>query len=153
MSQKRVGILRSGTGEHYASSIKKGGDIILHISENLGDKYKVVDIFVDKDHIWHLGGLPINPSDLMHRVDLVWNTTHPSFSNILDSLSIPNIGSNSFLGILANSREMLREHMKRIDVSIPRSIVLPVYQKDFDACPPSLRSGEGGRGARGRYSN
>jgi len=69
-AKRRVGILRGGTGEHYASSLKKGGDIILYISENLSNKYKVVDILIDKDHIWHLGGLPISPSDLAHRACL-----------------------------------------------------------------------------------
>src|SRR3990167_7459522 len=50
-AKRRVGILRGGTGEHYASSLKKGGDIILYISENLSNKYKVVDILIDKVHI------------------------------------------------------------------------------------------------------
>jgi len=128
-TKKRVGILRGGTGEHYTSSLKKGGDIISHISENLSHKYKVIDILIDKDHIWHLGGLPIIPSDLAHRVDVVWNVSHPSFSNIIESLAIPNVGSGSFLG---TSKDLLRKHMKGIGVDMSRSIILPVYQKDFD---------------------
>src|SRR3989338_4394779 len=122
-AKRRVGILRGGTGEHYASSLKKGGDIILYISENLSNKYKVVDILIDKDHIWHLGGLPISPSDLAHRVDIVWNTTHPSFSNILDSLSIPNIGISSFFHILENNKDTLRKHIKDLEISLPRQVV------------------------------
>ncbi|MFA6076483.1 MAG: hypothetical protein WC735_00190 [Candidatus Paceibacterota bacterium] len=131
-AKKRVGILRGGVGAHYTTSLKRGGDIISHIFENLGDKYKVVDILIDKDHIWHLGGLPISPSDLAHRVDVVWNTTLPSYSNILESLSIPNIGVSAFSHTLENSKEMLREHMKKKGISMPRSVVLPLYQKDFD---------------------
>ena len=49
-TKKRIGILRGGTGKYYASSLKKGGEIIFHISENLADKYKVFDILVDKDY-------------------------------------------------------------------------------------------------------
>lgn len=126
---KRVGILRGGTGEHYKSSLKRGGDIILHISENLSDKYKPIDILIDKDYVWHVNGVPVNLADLAHKVDLVWNTSHPSFSNIVESLSIPHIRSSPFWG---NSRELLKEHVKSIGVDMPRSIVLPVYQKDFD---------------------
>jgi len=125
MSQKRVGILRGGTGEHYKSSLKKGGEIISHISENLSDKYKVIDILIDKKGVWHINGLPIMPADLMHKVDLVWNTSHPSLSVILDNFSIPNIGLNSFSHALENSKEMLREHMKKIEVNMPRYILLP----------------------------
>lgn len=114
-NKKRIGILRGGAGKHYASSLKKGGEIILYISEKLGDKYKVVDILVDKDYIWHINGLPINTSDLINKVDIVWNTTHPSFSNILDSLSIPNIGNKDFS----------YKQIKQFGVQIPRSVVSP----------------------------
>ena len=33
---------------------------------------------------------------------------------------------------LENSKEMLKEHMERIGVDMPKHIVLPVYQQDFD---------------------
>src|ERR1035437_3455722 len=114
--KKRVGVLRGGAGEHYNSSLKKGGDIILYIFENLADKYKPVDILVDQDYIWHVNGVPVNPGDLVHKVDIVWNTSHPSFSNILESLAIPNIGISSFSHVLETSKEMLREHMQKIGV-------------------------------------
>lgn len=129
---KRVGILRGGAGEHYHSSLKRGGEIISHLFENLSHKYKVIDILADRNHIWHLGGLPISPSDLAHQVDVVWNTSHPSFSNILNSLSISNIGANSFTHVLKNNKKMLREHVKDIGLQMPKSIFLPLYQKDFD---------------------
>jgi hypothetical protein len=132
MSQKRIGILRGGNGKYYASSLKHGGEIISHITENLGDKYKTFDILIDKDYIWHINGAPINPGDLMQRVDMVWNTSHSSFSNILDSLSIPNIGISSFCSGLENNRDMLREHIKSlpagghgIGLSMPRYIISP----------------------------
>ncbi|MFA6257560.1 MAG: hypothetical protein WC671_00935 [Candidatus Paceibacterota bacterium] len=123
--KKRVGVLRGGAGKNYLSSIKNGGDIILHISEKLGDKYKVVDILVDKDYIWHLSGIPINTSDLVNKVDVVWNTTHSSFSSILDSLDIPNVRISSFYSKLKNNRELLREHMKQIGLNTPRFVIAP----------------------------
>ena len=131
-SKKRIGIIRGGDKEHYASSLEKGGDIILYIFENFTHKYKPVDILIDKDYVWHLNGLPINPADLMNRVDVVWNTSHPSFSNVVESLSIPNLGLNPFSKTLSSSKEMLKNHMNKIGFRMPRSIVLPVYQRDFD---------------------
>ena len=112
-SKKRVGILRGGTGKYYASSLKKGGEIILHISENLADKYKVFDILVDKDYIWHLNGVPVNPGDLISKVDVVWNTSHPSFSNILESLSIPNIGIGFFSSIFREQQRNVQRACKQ----------------------------------------
>jgi D-alanine-D-alanine ligase-like ATP-grasp enzyme len=127
---KRIGILRGGTGKHYYSSLQKGGEIIFHISENLADKYKVFDILVDKDYIWHLNGVPILPADLAQKVDVVWNTSHPSFSNILESLSIPNISAGAFSSALENSREFLREHIKQIGLSMPRYLVSPKNSRE-----------------------
>lgn len=124
-TKKRIGILRGGAGKHYASSLKKGGEIILYIVENLADKYEPFDILVDRDHIWHFKGMPVSPSDLANRIDVVWNVAHPSFSNILDSLSIPNISNNSFFYALENNQSILREHIKNIELSMPRSAVFP----------------------------
>lgn len=45
-TKKRIGILRGGNGKHYALSLKKGGDIISHLHEYLGEKYKPVDIWI-----------------------------------------------------------------------------------------------------------
>jgi D-alanine-D-alanine ligase-like ATP-grasp enzyme len=132
MKKKRVGIIRGGTGKHYASSLKKGGEIISHISENLSDKYKPLDILIDKKGNWYLNGVPLSPSDLIHKIDVVWNTAHSSNSVILDNLSIPNVGNSFFSSALENSKEMLQEHMKNIGVQMPKSVILPVYQKDFD---------------------
>ncbi|MFA5791477.1 MAG: hypothetical protein WC884_00350 [Candidatus Paceibacterota bacterium] len=132
IKKKRIGILRGGTGDNYHSSLQKGGEIISYILENLSDKYKVIDILVDKNNIWHCNGLPINPADLIHKVDIVWNVTHSKFSHILNSLSILNISMGSFPSSLENSKDLLREHIKEIGLEMPRSIVLPLYQKDFD---------------------
>jgi len=139
--QKRVGILRGGAGEHYHASLRKGGEVISYLSENLGEKYKPLDIFVDKEGVWHLAGWPIKLSDLMHRVDIVWNVAHANFSHSLDSLAIPHVSSAPFFSALKESKELLREHMKKVGVALPRSIVLPSYQKDFDLPSPRLRQG------------
>jgi D-alanine-D-alanine ligase-like ATP-grasp enzyme len=129
---KRVGILRGGKGKHYTSSLKKGGEIISHIFENLAHKYKVVDILIDTEGNWHLNGMPIKPADLVHKVDVVWNVGHPSESVILNNFAIPNIGNSSFSTAMENSKDMLREHMSKIGIQMPRSIILPLYQEDLD---------------------
>jgi len=135
-SKKRVGVLRGGEGKHYASSLQKGGEIIAHIFENLGDKYKTFDILIDKEGKWHLNGKPIIPADLIHKVDVVWNTSHSNFSNILDNLSILNIGNGFFSFALQNNRDFLREHIKEIGLQIPKYLVSPKNaQEVFEKFP------------------
>ena len=133
---KRVGILRGGIGEHYESSIKRGGKMLSYFLEYLSDKWKPVDIFVDKDGVWHMAGRPIAPADLMHQLDVVWNESHPSLSQCLRELSIPQVTAPHFGHGISKSREMLREHIKEMEwVKIPKHIVLPAYQEDIDSNP------------------
>jgi len=128
---KKVGVIRGGKYD-YENSLKKGGELISHIVENLSDKWKVVDIFIDKNNIWHLSGKQIQPADLIHKVDVVWNVAHPSFSNVIQSFSIPCIGSECFSKIINESRSLLEEHMKKVGVKMPRHFIIPPYQEDFD---------------------
>jgi len=130
--KKRIGVLRGGTDEGYENSLREGGDFIAYVLENLGDKHKPVDILVDREGLWHVDGIPVKPFDLVHRVDIVWNTSHGSLSQILENFSIPNIKAARSSSIFSKSQEMLRTHMQNIGVKMPRSIILPLYQEDFD---------------------
>jgi D-alanine-D-alanine ligase-like ATP-grasp enzyme len=132
MTQKRVGILRGGTGEDYTSSLQVGADLISFIIENLADKYKIVDILVDRDGVWHINGIQTQPSELMHRVDVVWNTSHSNASTILKQFSIPTICATSFAHGIGGHRAFLQQHIEDLDINMPRHIVFPLYQPDFD---------------------
>jgi D-alanine-D-alanine ligase-like ATP-grasp enzyme len=125
-------IIRGGEGENYASSLKRGGELIAHINEHLSDKYTVSDILIDKEGNWHIHGMPVMPSDVAHRVDVVWNTAHPGVSAALSGLTLPHVGTHPFASALQTSREMLKDHIKNMDIELPRSIILPLYQEDFD---------------------
>lgn len=129
---KKVGVLRGGAGKNYASSLQKGGEIITQIFENLSHKYKPIDVLIDREGTWHLSGVPIKPADLSNKVDIVWNTTDPNISVTLDNLSIPNVGNSPFVVALQNSSALLKEHTEKLGMQMPRSIVLPLYQEDFD---------------------
>jgi len=128
---KRVGILRGGEKD-YENSLEKGGELISHIVENLSDRWKVIDIFIDKDGIWYIAGKKFQPLDLIDKVDVVWNATHPSYSNVLKIFSILFIGFDFFSFDVSKSRTLLEEHMKKIGVKMPRHFIIPPYQKDFD---------------------
>jgi len=130
-NKKRIGVLRGGAGKHYENSLKKGGEVIAFIFQNLSDQYRVVDILVDKEGTWHAGGLPVQPENLANKIDLVWNVSHPNFNNVLKNLPISNIRLDSS-PIIEQSRIMLNKNIKNFGIKIPEHIVFPVYQKDFD---------------------
>ncbi|MFZ2205310.1 MAG: hypothetical protein WAV23_01850 [Minisyncoccia bacterium] len=130
--KKIVGVVRGGVEPYYKNSLQEGSNIISSISKNLSNKYKAVDILIDKDGIWHINGIPINPEDITDKVDIIWNTSHPNLSKVFEDLSIPLVGVNSFKFSSAESKNMLEKHMKEIKVKMPRHLVLPLYQEDID---------------------
>ena len=132
IKMKKVGILRGGSGEQYEKSLQKGGEIFMFIMENLGDKWRPVDILVDKNDVWHLSGIPIRPVELIDKVDLVYNTSHSNFTEVLNNFSIPTIGISAFSKVFEDSREILEKHLKSINIPMPRHIVIPAFQQDFD---------------------
>lgn len=129
---KIVGILRGGTGNEYEKSLREGGKVLSLIRENLSANWKPVDILIDRDGVWHFKGVPIQPADLINKVDVVWNASHPSQATLFKNLSIPHVGHSIFSKTLSESKEMLKEHMDKIGVKMPRHFVIPVYQADFD---------------------
>lgn len=130
--KKIVGVVRGGIEPYYKNSLKEGGNIIAHISKNLSDKWKPVDILIDREGVWHMNGIPVIPQDITGKVDIVWNTSHPNLSQVFKDLSIPLVGVNSFKFSSAESKSMLEKHMKEIKVKMPRHLVLPLYQEDID---------------------
>ncbi|MDQ3245020.1 MAG: hypothetical protein M3P22_01570 [bacterium] len=128
----KIGILRGGNTEHYSTSIKQGGDLMLFIMDNLSHKFTPVDIFVDKDGIWHTKGIPLYLADLSHKVDVIWNTTHNSFAQMLYNFNIPVFNGGSHSSFYDNNQNILREHIKNTGGMMPKSILFPAYQLDFD---------------------
>lgn len=150
-TKKRVGIIRGGKGKNYEASLRQGGELISHIFENLSERWKVVDILIDKDGIWHANGIPISPADLTQKVELIWNTAHHSLANVLQGFSIPTINISSFSFLLQQESEVLRDHLKELDLKMPRKIVFPLYQEDFDG-PVDLYVARKAREVLGKFS-
>lgn len=128
---KVLGVLRGGH-DKYEESLREGGEALSFISEHLSDEYKPVDILIDKSGVWHMGGVPIQPASLMHKIDTAWNTGHHSFTQILRNFSIPTLAEPLSFQIMRNSREMLKEHMQKIGIKLPRHFIIPKYQPDID---------------------
>ncbi len=131
-NRKRVGIIRGGGLGDYNTSLKQGGEIISHIFDNLFSKWKVVDVFIDKENVWHVGGVKIELAMLPQKVDVVWSVAHPSVSSVIDNLRIPQINISSFSFLLRQNNDALANHIAEIGLKMPKKIVLPAYQPDFD---------------------
>ena len=136
MDKIRLGILRGGGESNYQSSIYQAGVFIKYLRDNFSEFITPVDIFIDKENIWHVGGVVVEPYNLIHRVDFVWNFSHPSFSVLLSNLKIPNVLENIFANGFFESKEIIKkiikENILEHDVYIPKHLLLNSYQEDID---------------------
>ncbi len=129
--KRKVGVIRGGTGGFFEASLKEGSEIIFHILEKLSEKFRPVDILIDREGNWHASGLPVDVAEISQKADLFWDTTRSDAYMSLRGLPVANVsgGSSSFP---EKSRKMLAEHMKRIGVGVPRHLAFPAYFHDID---------------------
>lgn len=115
----RVGVLRGGASDHYQESLQSGA-YVLHALPR--DTYEPVDIFVDTEGVWHLSGVPVTPSRLAHRVDVIWNALSGYYGSdgklqqYLEDMGIPYTGSNAVASAGANNRKLLEERLAHFGI-------------------------------------
>lgn len=122
MSKIRVGILRGGVDSEFTVSLKTGA----HVMENLPkEDYFPVDIFVDRSGVWHVGGLPKEPSEVAGQIDVIFNALHGKYGEdgkvqqILDAHKIPYTGSKIQSSALGMNKILAKEAVKKHGIKSP----------------------------------
>lgn len=126
MSIIRVGVLRGGPSREYDVSLKSGKHILDMLNtEPLCRAYKGVDIFVDKESVWHIDGIPQTPEGAIKKVDVVFNTMRGNFGGdgklqrILEAFSVPFVGTKSFGASISQNKGLAKEHFKKHGIKTP----------------------------------
>ncbi len=132
MSLIKVGVLRGGPSSEYDISLKTGKHILSMLgAEPLSKAYKGVDIFIDKHGVWHVDGLPLTPEAALRRVDVIFNALKGEFGEdgklqrILESFSMPFVGTGAYGSALALNKGMAKEHFRQQGIKTP-------YHKELD---------------------
>ncbi len=126
MSLIRVGVLRGGPSHEYEVSLKTGQHILNILNrEPLSKRYKGVDIFIDKEGIWHIDGLPMTPELALRRVDIVFNALKGGMDeggqlqNILNLFRMPYVGSDAYATALTLNKGLTKDHFKAHGIKTP----------------------------------
>lgn len=123
----RVGVLRGGTSNQYDQSLATGAYVLKHLPR---DRYEPVDIFLDREGIWHFNGTPLGHDKLKMRVDVIWNALHGFYGEdgkvqqLLESLSIPYIGSGPLLSAISMNKKLLKDQVAKLGIKTPRGIYI-----------------------------
>jgi len=135
----KVGVIRGGADNTYDSSLASGASIIsLLRNQKLSSDYFPIDIFIDKDGIWHMGGIPTTPSKVAENVDVVFNALHgdsgqnEGIQKILEENNIPYTGSDSNAYFLTSDRATVKEELAKVGINTPGHILYSAYLKDLD---------------------
>lgn len=128
MSFTRVGIIRHIKNKN----LEKINQLFDIFQNELNNKYKLVDIFIDENNTWHSLGIPILPMDLYHRVDFIWNENDPHIMQTLSHIGIPHFSQNPFHYILENNKNNLQKYLGNLNINTPRNFIISPYQEDID---------------------
>lgn len=125
-TRTKVGVLRGGPSQEYDISLTTGKHILsLLQKEPLCEEYEPIDIFVDRDSVWHIGGAPVTPEEAVSRVDVMFNAMHGAYGGdgrvqgILDAFAKPYTGTKALGSAMALNKALAKEHFKNLGIKSP----------------------------------
>jgi D-alanine-D-alanine ligase len=130
MHKIRVGVIRGGPSNEYEVSLRTGANVIDHLSKELGDKYMLRDILIDKSGKWFVHGIHTAPHTALSHLDVAFNALHGKYGedgkiqHIFESHGIPFTGSGSFPSALGMNKVLAKEIYKKEKIKCPQSRLL-----------------------------
>jgi D-alanine-D-alanine ligase len=118
----RVGVLRGGPSAEYDISLKTGGNVLKHLPE----RYKPLDVFVDKEGDWHVQGVKKSPRVVLRMLDVAFIALHGAYGedgtlqHLLESFGIPYTGSRSLESRLAMHKRITKEMLSGLSINFPK---------------------------------
>jgi len=135
----KVGVIRGGMSGEYEVSLASGAQVLSHLrSDIMKDKYSAVDIFIDRDGIWHINGIPISMEKVASKVDVIINALHGDYGEdgevqkLLEQWHIPYTGSGPESSAIGYNKFLSKQEFKKLGINTPAHMLFPVYQDDFD---------------------
>ncbi|MEI6660385.1 MAG: hypothetical protein WCK91_03105 [bacterium] len=135
----RVGVLRGGKADSFESSLASGGVVLSVLqSEPYNSKYKPIDILVDQDGVWHVGGVSVSMDKVLHFVDVVVNMLGNDYgsdgkvSQILQQWSIPHTGSSPMVSAIAHNLILAKDEFSKLGLKTPQHLLFEAYLEELD---------------------
>lgn len=123
----KVAVLRGGPSSEYEVSLKTGFGVISNLPE---EKYKVIDVLVDKKGEWFVEGVLIKPETIGIRADVVFIALHGEYGEdgtvqkFLEIHGIPFTGSKSLASALGMNKILTKKIMKQYGIPTPHGRVV-----------------------------
>jgi D-alanine-D-alanine ligase len=121
----RVGVLRGGPSAEYEVSLNSGAAVMHALDEHYKDRFRPIDIFIDRKGVWHIDGVPIKPEQAVHRMDVAWNALHGAFGEdgkvqgFFEAHGMPFTGSGSLGSALGMNKLLAKKIFRDHDIKTP----------------------------------
>lgn len=121
MTKTKVAVLRGGPSSEYEVSLNTGESVLSSLDK---EKYEPVDIFINKDGLWHLGGVPKKPETALLGVHVVWNALHGQYGEdgkaqeILEDIGVSYTGSGVAASALSMDKVATKKALAEVDVKL-----------------------------------
>lgn len=133
MSELIIGVLRGGPSSEYEVSLQTGKTALDHLPS---EKYRPLDIFIDRKGAWHVRGMPAKPERVLSRVDAVFNALHGAYGEdgtvqeLLDRFSVPYTGSGKIASVVAMNKLIAKERAGAYGIKTPRHVIVDKSRAD-----------------------
>lgn len=135
----KVGVIRGGISGEYEVSLASGAQVLEHLrGDILRDKYKAIDIYIDRDGIWHINGIPTTIDKVAPKVDVIINALHGDYGEdgkvqqLLEQWHIPYTGSGPFASAIGYNKFLTKKEFDKLGIKTPKHLLFPAYQDEFD---------------------
>jgi len=135
--KKRVAVLRGGPSDEYDVSMQTGAGVLRALSDS---PFETQDIVISKKGEWLSRGFVKTPEQALLNSDVVFIALHGAYGEdgtvqrILERLSLPFTGSNSFASAIAINKALTKDHLKKHSTSI----LMPPHMKLSKQESPNL---------------
>lgn len=134
--KKRVAVLRGGPSSEYEVSLKTGEAVLKALPSH---KYEAIDVFIDKEGVWHVSGLVKTPADALKHVDVAFVALHGQYGEdgkvqrILESIGVPFTGSKALPSAVAMNKHLTKEALKALKGKVKMASHRYVTKEDIAA--------------------
>lgn len=124
-----VAVLRGGASSEHEISLLSGANVLRNLDTH---RYRILDVFIDKEGVWHVRGIPMSPERALAGVDVVLNLLHGqygedgSIQRLLERTGVPYVGPSAFASAFAMHKIFAKEEMKKHGVKTPGYTTLKV---------------------------
>lgn len=90
------------------------------LRDHFADRYEPRDIFIDRQGVWHVDGLPMRPEQVVPKIDVAVNALHGAYGEdgtvqaLFETHGLPHTGSDSVGSAVAMnkvlSKKIFRDH-------------------------------------------